>query len=156
MTYATIKDRFLDIRVLNMNSKIVEFLSTKLKKELPSVRVGDTVKVTVRIKEGAKERSQNYEGVVIKIKSTGINKTFTVRKVFQGVGVERVFLFHSPKVEKVTILRSGKARRAKLYYLRKRVGKATKLKEKERLSEETENSLQKESIPEEGKLVEIT
>ena len=139
-----------------MNSKIVEFLSTKLKKELPNVRVGDTVKVTVRIKEGTKERSQNYEGVVLKIKGSGINKTFTVRKVFQGVGVERVFFLHSTKIEKVTIIRSGKTRRAKLYYLRERVGKSTKLKEKEKLRVEVEGGLQKEVIPEEGKLVEIT
>ncbi len=138
-----------------MNSKIVEFLSTRLKKDLPNVRVGDTVKVTVKIKEGTKERNQNYEGVVLKIKGSGINKTFTVRRVFQGVGVERVFFFHSPKIEKVTIIRSGKTRRAKLYYLRERIGKSTKLKEKERLATEPENNLQEEVIPEEGKLVEI-
>ena len=139
-----------------MNLKIIEFLSKRLKKELPSIRVGDTVKVTVRIKEGTKERNQNYEGVVLKIKGGGINKTFTVRRVFQGVGVERVFFFHSPKIEKITIIRSGQTRRAKLYYLRERVGKSTKLKEKERLSAEPESTLQKEVIPEEGKLVEIT
>lgn len=138
-----------------MNSKIIEFLSKRLKKDLPSVRVGDTVKVTVRIKEGTKERNQNYEGVVLKIKGSGINKTFTVRRVFQGVGVERVFFFHSPKIEKITIIRSGKTRRAKLYYLRERVGKSTKLKEKEKLALESEGELQKEVIPEEGKLVEI-
>ena len=138
-----------------MNLKIVEFLSTRLKKDLPNVRVGDTVKVTVKIKEGTKERNQNYEGVVLKIKGSGINKTFTVRRVFQGVGVERVFFFHSPKIEKVTIIRSGKTRRAKLYYLRERIGKSTKLKEKEKLAAEPENNLQKEVIPEEGKLVEI-
>ena len=139
-----------------MNPKIIEFLSNRLKKDLPNVRVGDTVKVTVRIKEGTKERNQNYEGVVLKIKGGGINKTFTVRRVFQGVGVERVFFFHSPKIEKITIIRSGQTRRAKLYYLRERVGKSTKLKEKERLSAEPESTLQKEVIPEEGKLVEIT
>ncbi len=139
-----------------MNTKIVELVSKRLKKDLPSVRVGDTVKVTVRIKEGTKERSQNYEGIVLKIKGNGISKTFTVRRIFQGVGVERVFFFHSPKIEKITILRSGKTRRAKLYYLRERIGKSTKLKEKEKLSVETESGLQKEAIPEEGKLVEIT
>ena len=138
-----------------MNSKIVEFLSTKLKKDLPSVRVGDTVKVTVKIKEGTKERNQNYEGIVLKIKGSGINKTFTVRRVFQGVGVERVFFFNSPKIEKITILRSGKTRRAKLYYLRERVGKSTKLQEREKLAAQTEETLQKEVIPEEGKLVEV-
>ena len=140
-----------------MNPKIIELISKRLKKDLPNIRVGDTVKVTVKIKEGTKERSQNYEGIVLKIKGSGINKTLTVRRVFQGVGVERVFFFHSPKIEKITIIRSGKTRRAKLYYLRERVGKSTKLKEKEKLAaEEVEGGLQKESIPEEGKLVEIT
>jgi large subunit ribosomal protein L19 len=138
-----------------MNSKILEFLSARLKKDLPNVRVGDTVKVTVKIKEGTKERNQNYEGVVLKIKGSGINKTFTVRRVFQGVGVERVFFFHSPKIEKVTIIRSGKTRRAKLYYLRERIGKSTKLQEREKLAAQTEETLQKEVIPEEGKLVEV-
>ena len=138
-----------------MNQKIIEFLSARLKKDLPNVRVGDTVKVTVKIKEGTKERNQNYEGVVIKTKGSGINKTFTVRRVFQGVGVERVFFFHSPKIEKVTIIRSGETRRAKLYYLRERIGKSTKLKEKEKLAAQTEDTLQKEVIPEEGKLVEV-
>ena len=139
-----------------MNLKIIELLSKRLKKDLPSIRVGDTVKVTVKIKEGTKERNQNYEGVILKIKGSGINKTFTVRRVFQGVGVERVFFFHSPKIEKITIIRSGKTRRAKLYYLRERIGKSTKLKEKEKLTSEPENGLQKEVLPEEGKLVEIT
>ena len=139
-----------------MNPKVRELTLKNLKKDLPNIQIGDTVKVTVRIKEGTKERSQNYEGIVLKIKGTGINKTFTVRKIFQGVGVERVFFFHSPKIEKITILRSGKTRRAKLYYLRERIGKSTKLKEKEKLSVENENELPKEAIPEEGKLVEIT
>ena len=139
-----------------MHPKIVEITSKYLKKGLPNVSVGDTVKITVRITEGNKERSQNYEGTVIKIKGGGINKTFTVRKIFQGVGVERVFFFNSPKLEKIQILRSGKARRAKLYFLRKRVGKSTKLKERERLESTPENSLPKEEIPQEGKLVEIT
>ena len=137
-----------------MNLKIIELTSKRFKKDLPNIRVGDTVKVTVKIKEGTKERNQNYEGIIIKIKGSEVNKTFTVRRVFQGVGVERVFFLHSPKIEKITILRSGKTRRAKLYYLRERVGKSTKLKEKEKLS--TESTLQKEIIPEEGKLVEIT
>ena len=141
-----------------MNPKVLDFSSKFLKKDIPNVRVGDTVKVTVRIKEGTKERSQNYEGTIIKIKGSGISKTFTVRRVFQGVGVERVFLLHSPKVEKVTIIRSGKTRRAKLYYLRERIGKATKLKKKEGIDKEQEESSQlpKEEIPEEGKLVEIS
>ena len=138
-----------------MNPKIVEISSKGLKKDLPDIRVGDTVKITVRIKEGAKERNQNYEGTVIKIKGGGISKTFTVRRVFQNVGVERVFFLHSPKIEKIQILRSGRSRRAKLYYLRERVGKSTKLKEKRFTREETDD-LQQEKIPEEGKLVEVT
>ena len=138
-----------------MNPKIKEFLSKNIKTKGTNVNVGDTVKVTVRIKEGTKERSQNYEGTVIKLKGTGINKTFTVRKVFQGVGVERVFFLNSPKIEKIEVLRSGKSRRAKLYYLRERTGKATKLKENLFATQET-SGLPKEEIPEEGKLVEVT
>ncbi|MBI3590444.1 MAG: 50S ribosomal protein L19 [Candidatus Melainabacteria bacterium] len=137
-----------------MNPKITELISKNIKKELHNIHVGDTVKVTVRIKEGTKERSQNYEGTIIKIKGGGLNKTFTVRRVFQGVGVERVFFLHSPKIEKVEVLRSGKSRRAKLYYLRERAGKATKLKENLFASQAA--SLPKEVIPEEGKLVEVT
>ena len=138
-----------------MNPKITELLSGKIKKDTQNIHVGDTVKVTVRIKEGAKERSQNYEGTIIKIKGSGINKTFTVRRVFQGVGVERVFFLNSPKIEKIETLRSGKSRRAKLYYLRERTGKSTKLKEKLIASQEV-NGLPKEIIPEEGKLVEVS
>ena len=138
-----------------MNPKIKEFLSKNIKTKGTNVNVGDTVKVTVRIKEGTKERSQNYEGTVIKLKGTGINKTFTVRKVFQGVGVERVFFLNSPKIEKIEVMRSGKSRRAKLYYLRERTGKATKLKENLFATQET-SGLPKEEIPEEGKLVEVT
>ncbi len=138
-----------------MNPKVAELTSKSLKKELPNIRVGDTVKVTVRIKEGTKERNQNYEGTIIKIKGSSINKTFTVRKVFQGVGVERVFFLHSPKIEKITIIRSGETRRAKLYYLRERVGKSTKLREK-LTSAQDSLGIPKEVIPEEGKLVEVT
>ena len=138
-----------------MNPKIKEFLSKNIKTKGTNISVGDTVKVTVRIKEGTKERSQNYEGTVIKLKGTGINKTFTVRKVFQGVGVERVFFLNSPKIEKIEVMRSGKSRRAKLYYLRERTGKATKLKENLFATQET-SGLPKEEIPEEGKLVEVT
>lgn len=137
-----------------MNPKIRELTQQSIKKEIPTIKVGDTVKVTVRIKEGAKERNQNYEGTIIKIKGSGINKTFTVRKVFQGVGVERVFFLSSPKIEKITVLRSGKVRRAKLYYLRERVGKSTKLKEK--MLGIQGNNMPKEILPEEGKLVEVT
>ncbi len=101
-----------------------------LKADLPEVSPGDTVKVMVRIREGNKERLQGYEGVVIKLAGAGVSKTVTVRRVFQGVGVERVFLLHSPKVESIKVLRRGDVRRAKLYYLRQRTGKAARIREK--------------------------
>ena len=102
---------------------------TMLKSELPEINIGDTVRVHVLIKEGQRERIQVFEGTVIARKHGGINETFTVRRVSYGVGVERVFPVHSPKVEKVEIVRRGKVRRSKLYYLRDRVGKAAKVKE---------------------------
>ncbi|MDI3536174.1 MAG: large subunit ribosomal protein [Eubacteriaceae bacterium] len=101
-----------------------------LKAELPQFSVGDTVKVHVKIVEGKNERIQIFEGVVLKKQNGGIGQTFTVRKISYGVGVERTFLVNSPKVEKVDIVRRGKVRRAKLNYLRDRVGKAAKVKEK--------------------------
>lgn len=101
-----------------------------IKQDLPTIHVGDTVRVGVRIQEGNKERVQPYEGTVIAMRNGGINRTITVRRVFQGVGVERVFLVHSPRVANIKVLRRGKARRAKLYYLRDRVGKATRLKQR--------------------------
>lgn len=101
-----------------------------LKKELPVLNIGDTVKVHVRIKEGEKERIQLFEGTIIAKKHGGIQETFTVRRLSHGCGVERVFPVHSPNVDKVEIVRKGKVRRAKLYYLRGRVGKAAKVKEK--------------------------
>ena len=100
-----------------------------LKSELPEINIGDTVRVHVLIKEGQRERIQVFEGTVIARKHGGINETFTVRRVSYGVGVERVVPVHSPKVEKVEIVRRGKVRRSKLYYLRDRVGKAAKVKE---------------------------
>ncbi len=100
-----------------------------LKSELPVVNVGDTVKVHVKIKEGERERIQLFEGTVIAKKHGGIAETFTVRRLAHGCGVERVFPIHSPHVEKVEIVRKGRVRRAKLYYLRDRVGKAAKVKE---------------------------
>lgn len=140
-----------------MNSKITELLSKNVKKNYAEqdIRVGNVVKVTVKIKEGTKERSQNYEGTLIKIKGSRLNKTITVRRVFQGIGVERVFFLSSPKIEKIVTIRKGKARRAKLYYLRERTGKATKLKEHRETNQEV-NVLPKEIIPAEGKLVEVT
>ena len=102
---------------------------SSLKKDVPAVNVGDTVKVHVKIKEGEKYRIQIFEGTVIAKKHGGINETFTVRRVAHGCGIERVFPVHSPVVDKVEVVRSGKVRRSKLYYLRNRVGKAAKVKE---------------------------
>ena len=102
---------------------------TSLKAELPKFSIGDTVRIGVNIREGEKERVQNFEGTVIAIKGSGVSETFTVRRVSYGVGVERVFPIHSPNVKDVTVIRRGKVRRAKLYYLRDRVGKAAKVKE---------------------------
>lgn len=107
--------------------KLIEKDSTKA--ELPKFGIGDTVRVSVNIREGSRERIQMFEGTVIAVKGSGIAKTFTVRRVSYGVGVERVFPMHSPNVVKVDVIRSGKVRRAKLYYLRDRVGKAAKVKE---------------------------
>jgi large subunit ribosomal protein L19 len=101
-----------------------------LKSDLPEIFIGDTIKVGVKIKEGEKERVQPYEGIIIARRHGGINETITVRRVFQGVGVERVFLLHSPKVDTITVVRRGRVRRAKLFYLRDRVGKATRVKQR--------------------------
>lgn len=100
-----------------------------MKENLPDVKVGNTVRVWVKIREGERERMQAFEGTVIAIKGEGISKTFTVRRLSYGVGVERVFPFHSPNVGSVELVRTGKVRRNKLYYLRNRVGKAAKVKE---------------------------
>lgn len=99
-------------------------------KELPELNPGDTVKVFVRIIEGNKERTQAFEGTIIKMRGFGVGKTITVRKTFQGVGLERVFPIYSPRIEKIAILRRGDVRRSKLYYLRERSGKATRIREK--------------------------
>ena len=104
--------------------------SQYMKEELPEIRVGDTVRVHVRIKEGARERIQVFEGTVIAKKHGGIEETITVRRLSYGVGVEKVFPVHSPSIEKIETVRSGFVRRAKLYYLRDRVGKAAKVREK--------------------------
>ena len=100
-----------------------------LKSEVPSIEIGDTVRVSVKIREGEKERIQAFEGVVIARKGSGVSETFTVRRISYGVGVERVFPIHSPNVAKVETVRSGRVRRSKLYYIRDRVGKADKVKE---------------------------
>lgn len=108
---------------------IEAFTNEQLKTEVPQFEIGDTVRVYNRIKEGEKSRVQLYEGTVIAKRGGGISETFTVRKISYGVGVEKTFPLHSPNVEKVEVTRVGKVRRSKLYYLRSRVGKASKVKE---------------------------
>ena len=109
---------------------IQDFETSQLKKDLPEIYVGDTVKVGVKITEGNKERVQPYEGVVIAKRHGGLNQTITVRRIFQGIGVERIFMLHSPQVASLKVERRGKVRRAKLFYLRDRVGKATRVKQR--------------------------
>ena len=110
--------------------KISAFVSEQLKTELPKFEIGDTVVVHNKIVEGSRERIQLFEGTVIAKRNGGISETFTVRRIAYGVGVEKTFPLHSPKVAKVEVIRHGKVRRAKLYYVRDRVGKAAKVKEK--------------------------
>ena len=113
-----------------MNLNLVnEITKDQLKTDLPEIKAGMTVRVDVRIKEGDKSRIQAFEGVVIKVQGSGICETFTVRKLSSGVGVERTFPMHSPVIDKVTVLRVGKVRRSKLYYLRSRSGKSARIKE---------------------------
>lgn len=118
------------------------------KQTIPSMKVGDTVKVYVRINEGTKQRVQRFEGTVIKKQNGGVNETFTVRRISYGVGVEKTFLIHSPLVEKVEVLREGIVRRAKLTYLRDRVGKATKVTEKIFVKSESSKEATQEVIEE--------
>ena len=118
------------IKSLSLSNLINEFENEQLKKQLPEIYVGDTVKVGVKITEGNKERVQPYEGVVISKRHGGLNQTITVRRIFQGIGVERVFMLHSPQVASLKVERRGKVRRAKLFYLRDRVGKATRVKQR--------------------------
>ena len=108
---------------------IKAFTNEQLKTEVPQFNIGDTVRVYNKIVEGTRERTQVFEGTVIAKKNGGISETFTVRRISYGVGVEKTFPLHSPRVEKVEVIRTGKVRRAKLYYLRDRVGKAAKVKE---------------------------
>ena len=117
-------------KTISVTNLIEEFENEQLKKELPEIYVGDTVKVGVKITEGNKERVQPYEGVVIAKRHGGLNQTITVRRIFQGIGVERVFMLHSPQVASLKVERRGKVRRAKLFYLRDRVGKATRVKQR--------------------------
>ena len=121
----------------------------QLKNKIPELKVGNTVKVHVRIKEGNKERIQVFEGIIIKVQGGGVNQTFTVRKISYGVGVEKTFLVHSPLVEKVELVRVGKARRARLFYLRDRVGKAAKTKEQIGARIEDREIVVKEDLTEE-------
>ena len=117
-------------KTISVSNLIEEFENEQLKKELPEIYVGDTVKVGVKITEGNKERVQPYEGVVIAKRHGALNQTITVRRIFQGIGVERVFMLHSPQVASLKVERRGKVRRAKLFYLRDRVGKATRVKQR--------------------------
>jgi len=134
----------------------------QLKNKIPELHIGDTIKVHQRIKEGNRERIQVFEGIIIKKQGGGLNATFTVRRVAYGVGVEKTFLVHSPMVEKVEVVRVGKARRAKLYYLRDRVGKSAKTRENLGARIENKEITLKEDLveetvaPEEAPAVETT
>jgi large subunit ribosomal protein L19 len=114
---------------LNIQETIHNVETKFLKKDIPLLRIGDNVKVGVKIIEGNKERVQFYEGTIIAKKNSSINTTITVRKTLQGIGIERIFLIHSPKVDSITVLRLSKVRRSKLYYLRNLKGKASRLKQ---------------------------
>ena len=114
---------------LNKQKQINDLEIPFIKTNLPVIQIGDNVKVGVKIIEGNKERVQFYEGTIISKKNSTINTTITVRKILQGIGVERIFLIHSPKINSITVLRSSKIRRAKLYYLRNLKGKASRLKQ---------------------------
>jgi len=116
---------------------IKEITKNQLKKEIPDIRIGDKVRVEEKIVEQDKVRIQTFEGIVIAKKGGGISETFTVRKISYGVGVEKTYPLHSPLIQKITIIRRGKVRRAKLYYLRKKIGKAARVEEKEGVKEET-------------------
>ena len=115
---------------LKMTELVSHVESDQLKSDLPLIRVGDTIQVGVEIKEGEKTRTQAYEGVIIGMKNSGVNKTITVRKIMQGIGIERTFLINSPKIKSLQVKRSAKVRRAKLYFLRNLSGKATRLKQR--------------------------
>ena len=128
---ATIEMDPEEIAQLAMQTKIVQATYGDIRKDLPEFRSGDTISVGYRVIEGSRSRVQSFEGVVIKISSGhGLDKTFTVRKISGGIGVERIFPFHSPNIESIKVLKEGKVRRAKLYYLRGLKGKATRIKER--------------------------
>ena len=113
-----------------MSDIIRELEKQQLRTDLPELEIGDTVRVYVKVVEGSRERLQNFEGTVIKMQGGGLRKTFTVRRISYGIGVERTFPYHSPRIGRIEIIRHGKVRRAKLYYLRNRVGKAAKIVER--------------------------
>jgi len=115
--------------ILNSTQILTNLQNQFLKSNLPKIKIGDNVKVGVKIIEGNKERVQFYEGTIIAKKNSSINTTITVRKVLQGIGIERIFLIHSPKIDSIKVLRSSKVRRSKLYYLRNLRGKASRLKQ---------------------------
>ena len=113
-----------------MSDIIRELEKEQLRSDLPKLEIGDTVRVYVMVVEGDRERLQNFEGIVIKMQGGGIRKTFTVRRISYGVGVERTFPYHSPRIGRIEVVRHGVVRRAKLYYVRERAGKAAKIKER--------------------------
>lgn len=131
MTLLTLLLVIVSFEALMKAQEIIRSIeSEQMKSNLPTLHIGDTVRVGVIIQEGDKERTQPYEGVIIAKRSAGITQSITVRRIFQNVGVERVFLIHSPRIESIKVLRRAKVRRAKLYYLRERMGKATRLKQR--------------------------
>lgn len=117
------------MNTLNISKSIPDLENIFLKSNMPIIKIGDNVKVGVKIIEGNKERVQFYEGIIIARKNTSINTTVTVRKILQGIGIERIFLLHSPKVDSINVLRSAKVRKSKLYYLRNLKGKASRLRQ---------------------------
>lgn len=117
------------MKKLNLQTPILNLENQFIKTNLPTFKIGDNVKVGVKIIEGSKERVQFYEGTIIAKKNSSINTTITVRKVLQGIGIERIFLLHSPKIDSISVLSSAKVRRSKLYYLRKLKGKASRLRQ---------------------------
>nr|AIT94174.1 ribosomal protein L19 [Marsupiomonas sp. NIES 1824] len=116
--------------MMKLQEVIQSIEKEQLKTDLPKLDVGDTIRVGTLIQEGNKQRVQNYQGTIIAISNSQLNQTITVRRIFQGIGIERIFPLHSPFVKTIEVIRKAKVRRAKLYYLRDRVGKATRLKEK--------------------------
>ncbi len=122
----------MSVMVVSMDDALKQLASEQMKTEIPEIRPGDTVRVSVRVIEGNRERLQNFEGTVLRVRNGGLDQQVTVRRIASGVGVERTFLVHSPRVEKIEVTRHGHARRAALYFLRERVGKAATLREKRR------------------------